>query len=131
MQSAFEAVDVVQATLAAGPRAAVRERRRFDKAMVHGPRAFSWFIFRVTNPTLREMFLHPANPLRVKEALISLLAGDIFGKTPIWPSLFALKGIYYLLSLSTLKRSLAAWRQRKVNIQDQGLLQGENVQAVK
>ena len=63
----------------------------------------------------------PQNPLRVKEALISLLAGDIFGKTPIWP----------LLSLGKLKRSLAAWRRRKVNIVDHGLLQGENVQAVK
>ena len=131
MQSAFEAVDVVQATLAAGPRAAVRERKRFEKAMAHGPRAFSWFIFRVTNPTLREMFLNPQNPLRVKEALISLLAGDIFGKTPIWPSLAVLKGIYYLLSLGQLKRSIAAWRRRKVNIEDHGLLNGENVQAVK
>ena len=26
----------------------------------------------------------PRNPFRVKEALISLLAGDIYGKTPIW-----------------------------------------------
>ena len=73
----------------------------------------------------------PQNPLRVKEALISLLAGDIFGKTPIWPSLFALKGIYYLLSLATLRRSVAAWRRRKVNIEDHGLLRDENVQAVK
>jgi flavin-dependent dehydrogenase len=131
MQSAFEAVDVVQTTLDAGPRAATRDRRRFDKVMDHGPRAFSWFIFRVTNPTLREMLLEPANPLRVKEALISLLAGDIYGKTPIWPSLVALKGIYYLLSLTKLRRSFAAWRRRKVNIVDHGLLQGENVQAVK
>jgi flavin-dependent dehydrogenase len=131
MQSAFESVDVVQTTLDSGPRAAARGRRRFDKVMDLGPRAFSWFIFRVTNPTLREMLLEPANPLRVKEALISLLAGDIFGKTPIWPSLVALKGIYYLVSLSTLKRSIAAWRRRKVNIEDHGLLQGENVQAVK
>ena len=73
----------------------------------------------------------PQNPLRVKEALISLLAGDIFGKTPIWPSLAVLKGIYYLLSLGQLKRSIAAWRRRKVNIEDHGLLNGENVQAVK
>ena len=55
--------------------------------MQHGPREFSWFIFRVTNPTMREFFMSPQNPFRVKEALMSLLAGDIYGKTPIWPSI--------------------------------------------
>ena len=43
--------------------------------MLKGPREFSWFIYRVTNPAMRELLLHPSNPFRVKEALISLLAG--------------------------------------------------------
>jgi hypothetical protein len=45
-----------------------------------------------------------------------VLAGDIFGKTPIWPSLFAFKTIYYLTSLANLKRTVTAWKRRKVNI---------------
>jgi hypothetical protein len=89
--------------------------------MRHGPRAFSWFIFRVSSPTMREFFMGPQNPLRVKDALISLLAGDIFGKTPIWRSIFALKALYYLVSLGHLGRSLAFWRRRRFNIRDAGV----------
>jgi flavin-dependent dehydrogenase len=90
--------------------------KRFDRQMRHGPRQFSWFIYRVTNPTMREMFLDPKNVLRMKEALLSLLAGDIFGRTPIWGALRAFKGAYYLLSLMSLGRSLRAARRRAVNI---------------
>jgi len=119
MQSAFAGVEVVEARLDR-PRQAARARRRFDRLMRHGPREFSWFIFRVSSPTMREMFMQPQNPLRVKEALLSLLAGDIFGKTPIWPSIFAIKLFYYLISLGHLGRSLAFWRRRRVNIRDHG-----------
>jgi flavin-dependent dehydrogenase len=115
MQSAFEGADVVETTLDRPERAAAA-RRRFDKTMRHGPREFSWFIFRVSSPTMRDFFMAPQNPFRVKEALISLLAGDIFGKTPIWRSIFALKALYYLVSLFHLGRSLAFWKRRRFNI---------------
>ena len=58
------------------------ERANFEKFMRAGPREFSWFIFRVTNPTMREFFMAPQNPLRMKEALLTVLAGDIYGSTP-------------------------------------------------
>ena len=117
MQSAFAGVEVVDATLDE-PRSAPAARRRFDALMQRGPREFSWFIFRVTNPTMREFFMHPGNPLRVKEALISLLAGDIYGKTPIWPSIFAIKALYYLVSIGNFGRTFRAWQRRRVNIRD-------------
>ena len=60
----------------------------------------------------------PQNPFRVKEALISLLAGDIFGKTPIWRSILALKALYYLVSLFHPGRSWAFWKRRRFNIRD-------------
>ncbi|MEP7057235.1 MAG: NAD(P)/FAD-dependent oxidoreductase [Caldimonas sp.] len=117
MQSAFAGVEVVETTLER-PRAAAAARRRFDRLMRHGPRQFSWFIFRVTNPTMREFFMHPGNPLRVKEALLSLLAGDIYGKTPIWPSIFAIKTLYYLVSIGNFGRTFRAWKRRRFNIRD-------------
>jgi hypothetical protein len=55
--------------------------------MAKGPREFSWFIFRMTNPAMRELFMRPSNPFGVKSAVLSLLAGDIFGRTPFWPGL--------------------------------------------
>jgi len=117
MQSAFAGLDVVEATLDR-PRAAAAARRRFDRSMRRGPKEFSWFIFRVTNPTMRGFFMDPRNPLRVKEAMISLLAGDIHGKTPIWPSIFAIKALYYLVSLGNFGRTWRAWKRRRANIRD-------------
>ena len=117
MQSAFDAAGVVAAVLERRPEAAAL-RRAFDRRVQHGPREFSWFIFRVTNPTMREFFMSPQNPFRVKEALISLLAGDIYGKTPIWTSIRMLKALYYLVSIGNLGRTVRAWRRRRVNIRD-------------
>lgn len=119
MQSAFEGADVVETALDQ-PRAYAAARSRFDKRMQHGPREFSWFIFRVTNPTMREFFMSPQNPMRVKEALLSLLAGDIYGKTPIWGAIRIMKALYYLVSLGNLRRTVRAWRRRRINIRDVG-----------
>ena len=65
---------------------------------------------------MRDMFMAPSNVFRVKEALLSMLAGDIFGKTPIWRSIAALKGIFYIASALNFKRSWQAMRLRKTNI---------------
>ena len=115
MNGAFVAVDTIDACLK-NPAQAKPALAAFDKTMRHGPKEFSWFIYRVTNPTMRHLFMEPANPLRVREALLSLLAGDIFGKTPIWRSLFALKALYYAMSLVNLRRTITAWQRRKKNI---------------
>jgi hypothetical protein len=59
----------------------------------------------------------PRNVLRMKEAILSLLAGDIFGGSPIRGSLTAFKALYYIVALLNPRRSLAAWRKRQMNIQ--------------
>ncbi|MGJ7508728.1 NAD(P)/FAD-dependent oxidoreductase [Variovorax sp. GT1P44] len=127
MHSAFEGADVVAAALDQPAKVASAARQRFERDMRKGPREFSWFIFRVTNPTMRDFFMYPQNPFRVKEALMSLLAGDIHGKTPIWRSLRVLKTIYYAVSAGHPRRTWDAWRRRQRNIRDLGLLAGENI----
>ncbi|MGD9942725.1 MAG: NAD(P)/FAD-dependent oxidoreductase [Burkholderiaceae bacterium] len=117
MRNAFQAADTVQACLA-DPAAAPRALARFDRHMRYGPREFSWFIYRVTNPSMRDLFMYPKNVLRVRSALLSLLGGDIYGESPIRPSLWAFKSIYYLTSLAKLPRTLRAARQRRINIRD-------------
>ncbi len=108
------------ATCLARPRAEARALRGFDRAMRHGPRAFSWFIHRVNHPSLRDMFMAPRNVLRVREALLSVLAGDIYGDTPIWPSIRVLKSIFYLDALLHPRRSLRALRLRRRQIDARG-----------
>jgi flavin-dependent dehydrogenase len=115
MNSAVAAADAIHAchTHPARAQAALKE---FDRVSRHGPKQFSWFIYRVSQPAMRELFLDPRNVLRMEEALLSLLAGDIFGATPIWGRLRLLKGMYYLFSIGRLIRSFRAWRLRAANI---------------
>ncbi len=115
MNSGFLAADAIDTCLKR-PQAAAAALAEFDRLMKHGPKEFSWFIYRVTNPTMRDLFMHPKNVFRVKEALLSMLAGDIFGKTPIWRSLAILKGIYYVAGALRPLRSWQAWRKRRFNI---------------
>jgi len=117
MQGGFVGADTVDTCLRQ-PAKATAALARFDREVRRGPKEFSWFIYRVTHPTMRDMFMAPSNVLRVKEALLSMLAGDIYGKTPIWGSIAVLKAIFHIGSALNLKRSLAARRMRKANIRE-------------
>ena len=115
MQSGVAASEAIDEAL----RQPARRRqafRRFERQLQRGPRVFSWFIYRMTRPVMQNLFMGPRNVLRMKEALLSLLAGDIFGTTPIWASLRAFKVVYYLMSLAHPRATLAALRARARNI---------------
>lgn len=115
MNSAFAGADAVDCCLSR-PKEAPAALRHFDRSMRVGPKKFSWFIYRVTNPTMRNLFMGPRNLFRMQEALLSVLAGDVFGKTRIGPNLLAFKALYYGISLINLRRTYDAWRKRKSNI---------------
>ena len=115
MQGGFVGAETVDTCLRTPVRAAAA-LAHFDQQVRMGPKEFSWFIYRMTNPTMRDMFMDPRNVLRVKEALLSMLAGDIYGKTPIWYSLRVLKAIYYIASALNFKRTWKSIRMRKANI---------------
>lgn len=90
--------------------------KRFDRLTRHGLKEYSWFIYRMTNPIMRDFFMHPKNVFRVKEALLSVLAGDVFGETPIWRSLLAFKLLYYSANVLQPRRAFKAWKQHRLNI---------------
>ncbi|HVY07926.1 MAG TPA: NAD(P)/FAD-dependent oxidoreductase [Burkholderiales bacterium] len=117
MNSAFQGADVVDASLR-DPAAAPALLRRFDRSVRSGVDNFSWFIYRMTHPTIRDMFMGPANTLRMQEAVLSLLAGDLFRGTPIHWSLRAFKSVYYFLNLLHPRRTMAAWRHRRRSLRE-------------
>lgn len=117
MHSAVVGADTVDVCLRDPGRAAAA-LKRFDRVMRHGPREFSWFIYRVTNPIMRDFLMGPRNTLRMKEAILSVLAGDVFGKTPIWRSIAAFKAMYYIANIVQPRRALRAWQQRRLNIRE-------------
>jgi flavin-dependent dehydrogenase len=115
MNSGVIGADAIDTCLSK-PAEAPAALKRFDELMKHGPKEFSWFIYRVTNPIMRDFFMYPKNIFRVKEALLSVLAGDIFGKTPIWRSIWMFKLLYYIANMIQPKRAFMGWKRRRFNI---------------
>ena len=116
MQSAFVGADTIERCLdqPAQARAALKA---FDRSMRHGPRVFSWLIYRVTTPTLREMFMSPSKRFGLQAALLSVLAGDVFGGTPLRLRLLTFKFLYYLGNVLQPRRTWLAWLKRRQSIQ--------------
>lgn len=117
MSSAVSGAEAVDACLAR-PREAKRALARFDREVRRAPARFSWFIYRVTTPAMRGLLMAPRNVLRMKEALLSLLAGDALGARGMRASLLAFKALYYLNSVGDLPAALRAWRRRRAGLRD-------------
>jgi flavin-dependent dehydrogenase len=116
MQSAFAGADTIETCLDHPARVGAA-LKRFDAMMRRGPGIFSWLIYRVTTPAIRALFMEPSNRFRVQEALISVLAGDIYRRTPWRARLLLFRAIYYLKSLWLFRQSVAAWFRRRRSIQ--------------
>ncbi len=115
MAGAFAAAEAVDTALREPARAA-RAMRRYERRAQHAIRTFSWFIYRVTTPAMRDLIMHPRNVLGVVDALVSFLAGDIFRANGVRSRIALFKLIYYLYSAATPRRSLAALRRRRANV---------------
>jgi flavin-dependent dehydrogenase len=113
MNSGFFGAQVVDDALRGRPRARVRS---FERSVKKGLKLFSWFIYRVNTPALRHLLLNPENHLRMEEGLLSLLAGDIFDKTPVRSKLFVFKLVYYWHSARQARESFAVWLRRRRNV---------------
>jgi hypothetical protein len=115
MAGAFAAADAVDAALR-DPAAAASAVRRYERRTRRAIRVFSWFIYRITTPAMRDLMMNPRNVFGVVDGLVSFLAGDIFRANGVRTRIAAFKLIYYLYSASTPRRSLAAMRRRRENV---------------
>jgi flavin-dependent dehydrogenase len=112
MSSAFLGADVVSACLHE-PQKSARAYKRFDRQVRRALDAYSWYIYRINNPALRTMLLTSRNPFRLQEALLGLMAGDVFRPSELHARLIVFKVIYFMSSLRSFKASFAAWRKRR------------------
>jgi flavin-dependent dehydrogenase len=119
MNSAFLGADLIEAQLR-NPARAPALIRNYNRVMRHGVKNFSWFIYRMTSPAMRALFMNPQNHFRMQDAVLSLLAGDLFRGTPIYRSLRVFKTLYYVFSLFMLKQCVTAWLRRRRAIRDVG-----------
>ncbi len=112
MHSGFVGADTVEACLDR-PAETRRAFKAYEASVRRGVGAFSWFIYRVLSPSMRHLFMNPTQRYRLQEAVLSVLAGDVFKNTPARARVNAFKAVYYLKNLFTPLKSLAAWRRRK------------------
>jgi hypothetical protein len=80
-------------------------RKRIDG----GIGVFSWFIERFTTPVMRELFQNPRNFWQIEQAVISMLAGNVFDHPGVLRRLKAFRLIYAATAL--LQRLRGATRQ--------------------
>jgi len=124
MHSAELGAEVVLAELAGDVRACRRARRRFRSRVHRGVRELSWFIYRFPAPTTRRLFLGSDSVLGIKEAVISVLAGDLYDNPRIFWRVRLFRLLHALLSLSDLSEARRYRRQRRHNaavVFDRGL----------
>jgi flavin-dependent dehydrogenase len=99
MQGGFLAADAVVACLHKPQAEAERVLRKYEADVNRAMVRFSWFIYRINRPAIRALFMKHGNPLRMREAVMSLLSGDVFRPSPIHTRLGLFKSLFYVKSV--------------------------------
>jgi flavin-dependent dehydrogenase len=98
MESAARGAETVDACLS-DPANAQRHLARHARIMDRGLERLAWFIYRFNSPAMQTLFLSSVNPLNMRKAVISLLAGDVFGAPTGGVAVPAFKLAYHVLGM--------------------------------
>ena len=115
MNSGVLGAEAVDTWLREGAAAAESRFRHFERMVLRGVETFSWFIWRFNSPGMRSLMLQPGNPFRVQEAVISLLAGDVFRDIGARSRFWLFKFFYFMFSLKYPRESFRLWLLRLRN----------------
>lgn len=129
MNSAFEASTAIDHFLKGEFKEAEKQFRYLEQVLKRGPKMFSWFIYRITSPAIRKVFMDPRNLWRMQEALLSILAGDLFRTTPVGPRMLGFKVIYYLSCLTILPQAVKTFFWRRNNIRQELMVSEAEISA--
>ena len=98
MSSGELAADVAVAWLK-DPARGVRAARRMERTMRHAMGRIGWLVYRINTPALRLLFMAPRNTFRMRDGIVSLLAGNLRGSWKSALPVFAFKTIYHVTTL--------------------------------
>lgn len=112
MNSAEMAAEAVDGALREPAREA-GSQRAMERRLVRGLREFEWFIYRFTTPVMKHLFANPRNVWQVEQAVISMLAGDVFDHPAVLRRLRVFRVVYALTSLRFSLARLRGWRARR------------------
>ncbi len=99
MASAEMGADVADAWLDDPARGAALARH-FERKVKSAVGSLSWLIYRINRPVLRDMFMEPRNRFRMRDGLVSLLAGDVHANPNRRLPVLAFKAAYHVLSVA-------------------------------
>jgi len=121
MHGGEAAAEVVDGTL----RNPSRERtlqRGYERQIARGLKTLSWFIYRFTSPAMRKLFAGPRNDWQLEQAMISMLAGDVFRDNGVHWRLRVFKLIYFITALGGIKEQTLSylWRRRQTRAEFTG-----------
>jgi flavin-dependent dehydrogenase len=113
MHGAERAAEMVDAALRT-PSSEAKRQRALRKELDRGLAEFSWFIYRFTSPVMRHLFANPRNALQIEQAVVSMLAGDVYAHPGVRWRLRVFRLIYAVTALTMAPAALrAAWRRRR------------------
>ena len=98
MHGAERAAELVDAVLREPAREAALQKA-YRKRIDGGIGVFSWFIERFTTPVMRELFQNPRNVWQIEQAVIAMLAGNVFDDRAVLKRLRAFRVIYAVTAL--------------------------------
>jgi flavin-dependent dehydrogenase len=75
-----------------------RALRRFEREVARATAHLAWLMYRINDPVIRFLFLHPNNRFGLRDGLLSLLAGEIFDLSRATQArVLAFRGLYYVM----------------------------------
>jgi hypothetical protein len=92
--------------------------RALERRLTRGLDEFKWFIYRFTSPTMKRLFASPRNVLQVEQAVISMLAGDVYDARAVVWRLRVFRLIYAVTTLRIAPSALRSWWQRRRGIRE-------------
>lgn len=121
LNSAIKGAEVVD-TYLRGANHYHRHLGQLEKEVRNGLASISWFIYRFTQPAFEQLFVYPRQNVRrvfhMEQAVLSVLAGDIFKNATPQPRLWLFKLIYFVFSLMVPQRNFAAYSRRKRSVNE-------------
>jgi flavin-dependent dehydrogenase len=112
MNSGEQAAEVVDGALR-DPASETALQRAMVKRLKRGLKHFQWFIYRFTTPVMRTLFSEPRNYWQIEQAVISMLAGDVFDNPAVLRRLRMFRLVYTLTAIRMAPQALRGWLRRK------------------
>ena len=121
MNSAEHAASVVDGALREPAREA-QLQRAMSRRLRRGLKHFSWFIHRFTTPVMQRLFAAPRNDWQLEQAVISMLAGDVFDNRAVIKRLRLFRLVYAVNAIAIAPSALRGWfaRRRQVGASFRG-----------